>query len=179
MGCSAFADPIPDGDCRAWVGRGGHTRRAAVYLGLPADVAAAEALHGLVATVLATELRRYKAGNELTGATPSRRARAIRAFATGLVMRVAERLLKMKAARRAERLRSSGRDLVEQKLSLIDAELERLGLDLVSSEAGRRIPDRRAFWPGLIAGDGFDPHAWPEAEPPTGLLPPAGRPPAG
>ena len=166
-------------DCRAWADHDENGRLVAVYFGLHADVAAAAALHHLVATTLSTELDRFKACHELKGAPPARRNRATRDFAAGLVTRIGDRLVSMKQARRAERLRSRGRDLVERKLALIDAELERLGLSFTDDDEDMRILDRRAFMQGMIAGEGFDPHAGSGRAPgPSRLSPPRNGPPA-
>lgn len=163
-------------DCRAWaeVGTGG--ARAAVYFGLAEDVAAAEALHRLVASTLATELARFRAGQIPGDAAPARRARASRDFCAGLVTRISHALETMKADRRNERLRATGQDLVERKLALVDAELERMGLDFHSMADRQRILDRRAWRLGMRAGEGFDPHGPTAGTPEVRALPPVKRP---
>jgi hypothetical protein len=146
-------------DCRVW----GETTATGtiryVFFGLPADVEAAHYLYDLVGIAFETETAAFKRGefyrNRVDG---SQRRASISSFQIGLAGGIIDKLGKLKARRLAESLKSGGRDLVPVKASILEDELDRLGLNFQTRRANRR---RKvivaAFEQGQAAGGKFEP----------------------
>ena len=144
-------------DCRVWGERSASGTLRYVFFGLPADVAAARYLYELVERAFESETARFRAG-ESYAAMPTRvRRTATNSFGVGLARGIAAKLRTLRDAREAALRGSSGRDLVVAKAGIVDAELEKLGLQLRARKgtAGRRVL-QDAFEQGHEAGLGFE-----------------------
>jgi hypothetical protein len=125
-------------DCRVWSeGNSDETLRY-VYFGLPADIEAARYLHDLVAAAFATEPEAFRRSEIYRGAQASGRRAALSSFQIGLATGISDKLAKLKAQRLATARKSSGRDLMLVKKSILDEELERLGLEFRAKKSKRR-----------------------------------------
>lgn len=139
-------------DCKVWREKNAAGEASYVFFGLKADIAAAHALAGLVDSAVRTELGRYKTSRDYLRFRHQDRHMANASFALGMVARIADRLSAMKAERDAVN-RSSGRDLVVLKSSVVEAELEKLDLRLRSVRSRGRMVMTDAYEAGEAAGD--------------------------
>jgi len=139
-------------DCKVWREKNTAGEAAYVFFGLKADIAAAHALAELIDTAVRTELGRYKTSREYLRFRHQDRHMANASFALGMVARIGERLMAMKAERDAVN-RSSGRDLVVLKTSIVEAEMEKLDLRLRTVRSRGRMVMTDAYEAGESAGD--------------------------
>jgi len=144
-------------DCRVWseTSPAGFIRY--VFFGLPADVEAAHYLYDLVVVAFGTETAAFKQGDLLGAVATAERRGAVASFQIGLATGICDKLAKLKEDRQAAMFRSSGRDLVPVKASILDEEIGKLGLSFHT----RRIARRRkvvaaAYEEGHIAGGNFE-----------------------
>jgi hypothetical protein len=143
-------------DCKVWMETAASGAIRFVFFGLPADVEAAHYLHDLIVATFKTETTRFK--NEDATIASSQRRVSARSFEIGLAHGICEKLTSMKAERDAANRRSSGRDLVPLKTSIIDDEMEKLGLSFHAKGQNRKrkvAPD--AYRTGREAGRKFEP----------------------
>ena len=127
-----------------------------MFFGLPADVEAAHYLYDLIVMTFATETARFK-NEEMTIASSARRV-STRSFQIGLAHGIGDKLGSTKAERDAANKLSTGRDLVPMKASVIEDELEKLGLSFHAKAQSRKrnvAPD--AYHAGRAAGRKFEP----------------------
>ncbi len=131
-----------------------------VFFGLPADVEAAHFLYDLIGVTFDTETARFKAGAIYADLETGERRNAVNSFQIGLLQGIGGKLKAMKAERDTVMRKSSGRDLVPLKTSVIDDELAKLGLSFHVKSHGRRkrlLAD--AYAAGQIAGYQFEARA--------------------
>jgi len=143
-------------DCKVWMETAASGVIRFVFFGLPADVEAAHYLHDLIVATFATETTRFK-NEDATTASSQRRVSA-RSFEIGLAHGICDKLTSMKAERDAANRRSTGRDLVPLKTSIIDDEMEKLGLSFHAKGQTRKrevAPD--AYRTGREVGRKFEP----------------------
>lgn len=142
-------------DCRAWIEEKDDGSLRHVFFGLPADVAGARGVYGLVEEALAVETAQFrKNGMWLRFDTGGRRS-ATGSFQFGFANGVAEKLRASVEVRRGART-GTGRDLVPLKSSRIDEELSALGLFFRAEERrGRRVL-LDAYGAGKLASERFE-----------------------
>ena len=137
-------------DCKMWFEKSASGSLRFVFFGLPADVAAAHVLHDLIVLAFEAETAAYK--KREPGAS-------VRSFQIGLAHGICHKLHTMKVERDAANQASSARALVPIKRSVIEEEMEKLGLSFHAKPQGRRrkvtIDDYDA---GVAAGRQFEPH---------------------
>jgi hypothetical protein len=139
-------------DCRVWFEKTASGAIRFVFFGLPADVAAAHCIHELIVLAFDTETAAFKKSN-VAEPKPSTQS-----FQVGLAHGIAQKLHGMKAERDAANLASGGRALVPIKASVIEEELERLGLSFHAKPRGRRRKvEVEAYEAGIAAGRKFEP----------------------
>ncbi len=141
-------------DCRAWREKTAEGDVRHVFFGLRADVTAARYLTELVDTAVRSELGRYKTSPAYIRFKHNERHLANASFVLGMIDSIASKLLALKA-RRDETNRSSGRDLVVLKASIVDAELATLGVQLRPIDGISRIVSGIAYEAGGVAGGSF------------------------
>ncbi len=142
-------------DCRVWfeTARGGLIR--IVFFGLPADVTVAHYLYDLIATTVDCETAAFKRSDLYMNHPANFRASATRSFQHGIVHSIVGRLTELHRARDSGR--SSGRDLVPVKASVIEAELAKLGMAFETrSPGGKRRFLAQAYDAGREAGADFE-----------------------
>ena len=149
-------------DCKVWIETTASGAIRYVFFGLPADVEAAHYLYDLIVATFATETARFK--NEDSTIASSTRRISTRSFQIGLAHGIRDKLRSMKAERDAANRLSTGRDLVPIKASVIEDELEKLGLSFHAKGQARKrriAPD--AYHAGREAGQKFEPRRGVEA----------------
>ncbi|MGA3000549.1 MAG: DUF2786 domain-containing protein [Acetobacteraceae bacterium] len=143
-------------DCRVWAETGESGALRYIFFGLPGDVQAAVYLHDLVALAFVAETTAFQAGKFYGSLFSGDRRSATNSFQVGLARGIIAKLNALRCARDAAAGGTSGRALVPVKQSIIEQEIERLGLTLRRLNATRRkvIPD--AFNSGREAGERFE-----------------------
>ena len=143
-------------DCRVWAETAETGALRYIFFGLPADVQAAVYLHDLVALAFVAETATFQAGEFYGSLFSGDRRSATNSFQVGLARGIISKLNALRRARDAAAAGTTGRALVPVKQSIIEQEMERLGLTLRRLNATRRkvIPD--AFNSGREAGERFD-----------------------
>ncbi|MSP51096.1 MAG: DUF2786 domain-containing protein [Alphaproteobacteria bacterium] len=138
-------------DCRVWreKNRDGGVRY--VFYGLRADIEVAHYLTDLIDNAVRFELGRYKTSNDYRRLRHQDRHLANGSFALGMVATIADKLIKMKAARDTAN-RGTGRDLVILKAAVVDAELEKLDLKLRTVRRATRMVAPVAYEAGGAVG---------------------------
>jgi Protein of unknown function (DUF2786) len=134
-------------DCRVWREKNPAGEAFYVFFGLSSDVEVAWYLTELIDGAVRFELGRYKNSAEYRLFPHKHRHMANASFALGMVASIADRLRAMKAER-DEAGRSTGRDLVVLKASVVEAELEKLNLNFRQSRRARRTVSQSAYEAG-------------------------------
>ncbi|MGY9105396.1 MAG: hypothetical protein ACKVG0_02440, partial [Alphaproteobacteria bacterium] len=101
-------------------------------------------------TAVRAELGRYKTTSDYQRFRHKERSMANASFALGMVASIADKLTAMKAGR-DEANSSTGRDLVVLKTAVVDAELEKLDLNLRKQRSARRMVSTTAYEAGGTA----------------------------
>ncbi len=150
-------------DCRVWgeTGESGALRH--IFFGLPGDVQAAVYLHDLIVLAFASETAAFQRGTFYGSLDSGERRSATNSFQVGLAQGIVSKLGALRRAREAASGGSNGRALVPVKKSIIEQELERLGLKLRQVNAPRRRVMADAFDSGREAGEKFEYRAGIEA----------------
>jgi hypothetical protein len=143
-------------DCRVWAETSESGALRYIFFGLPGDVQAAVYLHDLVALAFVAETATFQVGEFYGSLFSGDRRSATNSFQVGLAGGIISKLDALRRARDAAAGGTSGRALVPVKQSIIEQEMERLGLTLRRLNATRRkvIPD--AFNSGREAGERFE-----------------------
>jgi hypothetical protein len=144
-------------DCKVWTETTASKSMRYIFFGLPADVGAAHFLYDIIEVAFATETAQFKIGEIYRGMESDQRRSAVNSFQLGLAHGIADKLKIMKTERDAANKTSSGRDLVPLKASVIEDELEKLGLSFVAkSQARRKRILADAYEAGEVAGHRFE-----------------------
>ncbi len=143
-------------DCRVWAETGIDGTIRYIFFGLPGDVQAAVYLHDLIALAFANETATFQRGDFYGSLDTGPRRSATNSFHVGLAQGIIRKLDALGRARDAARAGSNGRALVPVKQSILDDEMERLGLSLRQVSAPRRKVISKAFTAGQKAGEKFD-----------------------
>jgi hypothetical protein len=121
-------------------------------------------LHDLVTQAFETETRTFRDGPIYRDAESGDRRTATNSFQIGLANGIRAKLDALRVERDAARRGSSGRDLVPVKQSILEHELEKLGLNFVRRGAPRpRRALADAYGAGKEAGARFEYRAGIEA----------------
>lgn len=138
-------------DCRAWREKNAAGEAVYVFFGLRPDIEAAHYLTGVIDAAVRSELGRYKTSAEYRQFRHQERHLANASFALGMVASIADKLAAMKAERDSANI-ASGRELVVVKASVVDAELERMGLQFTAVQGPGRMVSPQAYDAGGEAG---------------------------
>jgi hypothetical protein len=138
-------------DCRAWREKNELGAIRYVFFGLRSDVAVAHYLTDVIDLAVRTEQGMFKISREYRRFRHNQRHLANASFAMGMIASIATKLTRMKAARDAAN-RSTGRDLVVVKASVVDAEMARLDLNLRHVRSSSRLVAMDAYDAGSAAG---------------------------
>jgi hypothetical protein len=138
-------------DCRVWreKNRAGDVRY--VFFGLSSDIEVAHYLTELIDNAVRSEVGRYKISAGYRRFRHQDRHVANSSFALGMVASIADKLTAMKRERDAVN-NGTGRDLVVIKASVVDAELEKLGLELRTVVGAMRMVWPAAYDAGETLG---------------------------
>jgi hypothetical protein len=147
-------------DCRVWSEESDDGVLRYVFFGLKADVEAARFLHELVEAAFDTESATFRFGEIYRTLRGGDRRMALNSFQIGLAGGISGKLAALKAARQSAGATSTGFDLVAVKHSVLDEEIDRLGLHFTTRSArSRRFVHGEAYSAGRAAGALFEPHA--------------------
>lgn len=139
-------------DCRVWREKSATGEAKYVFFGLRSDVTAALYLTDLIDNAVRSELGRYKTTSDYQRFQHKERHMANASFALGMVASIADRLEAMKAER-TEVNHRTGRDLIVLKTSIVDAELEKLGMNFRMQRQASRTVSMSAYEAGSAAGE--------------------------
>lgn len=143
-------------DCRVWGETSEDATLRYIFFGLPAYVQAAVYLHDLIALAFATETAAFQATEIYRSTHSSRRRSATNSFQVGLARGIIRKLDTLRQARDVAGGSTNGRALVPIKESIIDEEMDRLGLSFRRRSAVRRMVLPAAFSAGQEAGERFE-----------------------
>ena len=143
-------------DCRVWCETSEDATLRYIFFGLPADVQASVYLHDLIALAFATETSAFQATEIYRSTHSSRRRSGTNSFQVGLARGIIRKLDTLRQARDVAGGSTNGRALVPIKESIIDAEMDCLGLSLRRRSAVRRMVQPAAFSAGQKAGERFE-----------------------
>jgi len=147
-------------DCRVWSEEGDDGALRYVFFGLKADVEAARFLHDLIEVTFYTETATFRRGEIYQTLSGGDRRVAVNSFQIGLAGGIAGKLTALKAARHSADAASTGFDLVAVKHSVVDEEIDRLGLNFTTRAArSRGYVHGEAYDAGRVAGALFEPNA--------------------
>lgn len=146
-------------DCRVWSEQAQDGALRYIFFGLKADVEAARLLHDLIEDAFETETAAFRSTDIYLAHRGGDRRATVNSFQIGMANGVRGRLGRLKAARQANG-KTTGFDLVAVKHSVVDEEVEGLGLELtVRTARSRRLVHGAAYAAGKVAGALFEPEA--------------------
>lgn len=143
-------------DCRVWAETNPDETLRYVFFGMPADVQASVYLHDLIAMAFTSETATFQAGPIYRRTPSGARRTATTSFQAGLAQGIIHKLTALQRDRDSAAPGGGGRALVPVKESIIDTEMERLGLNLRRRGATRRYVQRDAYGAGQEAGERFE-----------------------
>jgi len=144
-------------DCRCWSEKTEAETLRHVFFGLPGDVEAAQYLYELIEKTFETETSVFQNGNFYRKLHSSQRRQGTSSFQLGLSRGIMVKLDTLRREREAAMHRSSGRDLMVVKASVVDEELEKLGITLKSKAiGGKKYVLTDAYEAGQEAGERFE-----------------------
>ena len=144
-------------DCRSWSEKTEIETLRHIFFGLPGDVEAAQYLYELVEMTFETETVGFKNGDFYRDLHSSQRRSGTDSFQLGLSRGISAKLDTLRREREAALNRSSGRDLMVVKASIVDEELNRLGLAFTSKAiGGKKYVLSDAYAAGREAGERFE-----------------------
>ena len=143
-------------DCRTWSDKSTTAPIRHVFFGLRADVEAAHYLYDLIELAFASETAAFARGTLYAELVSGERRSATNSFQIGLARGITAKLRSLHQAREPT-WRSSGRDLVPIKASVIDDELAELGLNFRRrGRASKRYIMADAYEAGQVASGRFE-----------------------
>jgi hypothetical protein len=144
-------------DCRCWSEKREDQALRHIFFGLPADVEAARYLYELVEMTFETETLAFKNGDIYRDLHPGDRRSGTNSFQLGVGSGINTKLDKLRREREAALHRSSDRDLMIVKASIVDRELDKLGMAFTSrAVGGKKYVLSDAYAAGQEAGERFD-----------------------
>jgi hypothetical protein len=143
-------------DCRIWSETAANGGLRQVFFGLPADVEAARCLKDLAIAAFATETEAFKRGELYRDEPAAGRRAMVKSFEIGLGGGICKKLNVLKAAREKAASRSTGRDLMIVKRSIVDEEMEKLGLSFRTKAKRRKRVVVDAYRQGVAASHRFE-----------------------
>lgn len=143
-------------DCATWSEHNAAGELRQVFFGLPADIEAARCLKDLVIAAFDTETAAFKAGEVYASAGASERRASAKSFQIGLARGISRKLGDLREAREKAASKSTGRDLMIVKRSIVEEEMEKLGLTLRSKTVRRKRVIADAYEQGVAAAHRFE-----------------------
>lgn len=138
-------------DCRVWREKNAAGEARFVFFGLRSDVEVAHYLTEVIDSAVRSEQGRYKTSSAYQKIRHQDRHLANSSFALGMVASIADKLMAMKAARDQANA-VTGRSLVIVKSAVVEAELEKLGLNLRSRRSATRMVSPESYEAGGVVG---------------------------
>jgi hypothetical protein len=138
-------------DCRVWREKTVAGESSYVFFGLRSDIEVAHYLAELIDSAVRTDLGRFKTSADYGRFRHQERHLANASFALGMVASIADRPVAIKAGRDSVN-ESAGRGLVVLKTAVVDAEFDRLDLELRTPRSTSRMVSMTAYDAGGAAG---------------------------
>ena len=138
-------------DCRVWREKNALGENIYVFFGLRSDIEVAHYLTELVDAAVRADLGRYKTSAAYSKFRHQDRHLANSSFTLGMVASIGDKLVQMKASRDQVN-ETTGRGLVVLKTSVVDAEFDKLDLNLKSARSNSRMVSMTAYEAGGEAG---------------------------
>jgi hypothetical protein len=146
-------------DCAIWSEINGAGELRQVFFGLPADIEAARWLRDLAIAAFETETAAFKRSQAHLSAAASERRASVKSFQIGLGRGISRKLDALKAAREKAASKSTGRDLMIVKRTIVEEEMEKLGLSLRTKQVRRKRVISDAYAKGVAAAHRFEVNA--------------------
>ena len=138
-------------DCRVWREKNAAGESSYVFFGLRSDIEVAHYLAELIDGAVRAELGRFKTSVDYVRFRHQQRHLANASFALGMVTSIADKLMRMKSGRDSVN-HGTGRGLVVLKTSVVDAEFDKLDLNLRAQRSTSRTVSMTAYEAGGAAG---------------------------
>jgi hypothetical protein len=138
-------------DCRVWREKNAAGESSYVFFGLRSDIEVAHYLTELIDAAVRAELGRFKTSADYGRFRHQQRHLANASFTLGMVASIADKLVAMKAGRDSVN-HGTGRGLVVLKTSVVDAEFDKLDLNLRAQRSRSRMVSMTAYEAGGAAG---------------------------
>ena len=138
-------------DCRVWREKNAAGESRYVFFGLRSDIEVAHYLAELIDSAVRAELGRFKNSADYGRFRHQERHLANASFSLGMVASIAERLVAIKAGRDSLN-ESTGRGLVVLKTAVVDAEFDKLDLELRTVRSTSRLVSMTPYDAGGAAG---------------------------
>lgn len=143
-------------DCRVWAETSEDATMRYIFFGFPADVQASVYLYDLIALAFVSETATFQAGEIYRSEDSGHRRSVTNSFQIGLSRGINQKLQALRQSRDTANGGSNGRALVPVKDSMIDDEMERLGLTFHRRATARKRVLPAAYNAGKEAGERFE-----------------------
>jgi len=140
-------------DTKVWKHRDRDGWRSYKYFGLEHDVMIAEYITKICDWAIIFGGEDFKDTESWKLATKSKRVKLKQDYQYGMACRLSQRLTEMKDKQRFDDKQTTGRDLVVVKDAVVEAEFNKLDLNLKKGRSSMRKVDSRAYAAGVAAGD--------------------------
>lgn len=135
-------------DCKVWLEKDETGRVRYVFFGLRPSIEMAHYVYDVIASAMRTAWEQYGRTQRFIRYAQDEKG----SFLFGMAVSVADKLTVMKAERDEANRRSSGRDLVVVRHTIVDAEYAKLDLKLRRGRASGKKVAAAAFEAGQVAG---------------------------
>lgn len=141
-------------DCKVWMEKDESGIRY-VFFGLRLSIEMAHYVYDVISVAIHSGWEQYVRNQRFIRHRRDEKG----AFQFGMAVSIAEKLTEMKVQRDEANRRSTGRDLVLVRHTIVDAEYEKLNLNLRKGRASGKKVDASAFQAGQAAGDAVTLHS--------------------
>ena len=141
-------------DCKVWMEKDENGIRY-IFFGLRPSIEMAHYVYDVISAAIHSGWELYVRNQRFIRHRRDEKG----AFQFGMAVSIADKLAEMKVQRDTTNLRSSGRDLVLVRHTIVDAEYEKLNLKLSQGRASGKKVDASAFHAGHAAGQSLNLHA--------------------
>ena len=140
-------------DCKVWMEKDESGIRY-IFFGLRPSIEMAHYIYDVILTAIHSGWEHYVHNQRFIRHRRDEKG----AFQFGMAVSIAEKLTEMKAQRDEANRRSTGRDLVLVRHAIVDAEYDKLNLNLRQSRSSGKKVDASAFHAGQAAGQTLNLH---------------------
>ncbi len=141
-------------DCKVWREKDANGRVRFVFFGLKPGIEMARYVYDVIASAMQTAWERYSGARRFIRYTQDEKG----SFLFGMAVSIADKLIAMKAERRAANRAGGGRDLVVVRQAIVEVEFAKLDLTLRQGRASGKRVAAEAFEAGQTAGQSLAIH---------------------